>query len=420
MEKSTNNTQQAEENTDVVDNENNIAKIVEKLQEKQMDKFSEKIQESFSQLIAVIGRATETEDKTSGKRKQGKGINLNQGSSSKKARTNVKSQKEDRPTCSKNVSRYTDASDSDSDDSTSVTRAYAESDNEVSNDENSENDDVLSIPDQSQIRDLIDNEREDEGTKKSKLNGNMLNSIKQKFALKEDMGRPLESKTLAEILEKFFMEKSDEEKMKSLLKEYNKPQNCDKVNVPYCNEDIWRINLSSLHRHNDWSIQKILLHVIKASYAMFYACDKLVAKEENETCNEVLNLLIDAVALLGHSSIEINNLRRDLMKHRLPAHLRKLVKNVPPDSKFLFGDDIQKRISQIAATNTALQHQGRHHNQQNNSRYNNHNNHRQHQQSYSNNRSNYNGSKNFNAPQRSSAQGKKGNYKQSSYKNRRN
>ena len=66
-------------------------------------------------------------------------------------------------------------------------------------------------------------------------------------------------------------------------------------------------------------------------------------------------MLIDSVALLGLTTVESNSLRRDLMKHRLPLHLWRLAKDVITDSKFLFGDDIQKWIKQISANNSALQ-----------------------------------------------------------------
>ena len=72
-------------------------------------------------------------------------------------------------------------------------------------------------------------------------------------------------------------------------------------------------------------------------------------------------MLVDSVALLGLSTIELNALRRDFRKHKLPDHLKQLAKDVPSDSTHLFGDDIQKRINQIAATNTALQKSSTHH-----------------------------------------------------------
>ena len=43
---------------------------------------------------------------------------------------------------------------------------------------------------------------------------------------------------LASILEKVYVSKTDEEKIKSLLEEYNKSKNCDEVTVQHSNQDI--------------------------------------------------------------------------------------------------------------------------------------------------------------------------------------
>ena len=44
-----------------------------------------------------------------------------------------------------------------------------------------------------------------------------------------------------------------------------------------------------------------------------------------------------------------------LMKEKLPDHLQRLTKNIPPAAAYLFGDDLNKLISSIQQTNTALQ-----------------------------------------------------------------
>ena len=49
------------------------------------------------------------------------------------------------------------------------------------------------------------------------------------------------------------------------------------------------------------------------------------------------------------------------MKHKLLDHLKHFTKDFPSDSRHSFGDDIQKPINQIAATNTALQKLSTHH-----------------------------------------------------------
>ena len=103
------------------------------------------------------------------------------------------------------------------------------------------------------------------------------------------------------------------------------------------------------------SFQKILLHLIKAPYAIVNVCDELIVAEETEQSNRLLTMLVDSVPLLELSAIELNPLRRDLMKDKLSDHLQQFANDVPSDSIHLFGDDNQKQKNQIAATNTALQ-----------------------------------------------------------------
>ena len=94
---------------------------------------------------------------------------------------------------------------------------------------------------------------------------------------------------------------------------------------------------------------------MKASYYIVNACDKVTVAEKTEGSNKMLIMPLDSVGLLELSTIELDALRRDLMKHKLPDHLKQLTKDVPSHSTHLFVDDIQKRINQIAATNAALQ-----------------------------------------------------------------
>ena len=119
------------------------------------------------------------------------------------------------------------------------------------------------------------------------------------------------------------------------------------MRVPQCNPEMWKINLSSFRRSAGIILQKILLHLVKASYAIVNACYELIVAEETEGSNKLLTVLVDSEALLGLSTIELNAFSRDFMKHKLPDHLKQLAKDVPSDdlATYVFGDDIQKRIN---------------------------------------------------------------------------
>ena len=61
-------------------------------------------------------------------------------------------------------------------------------------------------------------------------------SVKNLFSGKT--GNLFVNAKLANILEKVYMEKISEEKTKSLLKKYQKPESCNKMRVPQCNPEI--------------------------------------------------------------------------------------------------------------------------------------------------------------------------------------
>ena len=96
---------------------------------------------------------------------------------------------------------------------------------------------------------------------------------------------------------------------------------------------------------------------VSAAYAVIKACVKVVSsmgKYKQDLSKELLNPLVDSLAFIRKERKDTNELRRDILKSRLPAKMKQLTKNVPAESELLFGDDLNKRISQINNTNSAL------------------------------------------------------------------
>ena len=102
----------------------------------------------------------------------------------------------------------------------------------------------------------------------------------------ETLGTLLQMQNQLISQKNFIWKKTSEEKTKSLLKKYQKPENCNKMRVLQCNLEIWKINLSSFQHSTDINLQKILLHLMKASYAIVNACDDLILAEETEGSNK--------------------------------------------------------------------------------------------------------------------------------------
>ena len=177
-------------NNNPQDNGNdNLVRMLEKVQEKQLDnlttKLTETLSSSLSNMVATIFKIT----KGSGERMQQDQVG--QGSS-KKARTYVKHQKEDEPTCSKYVNKFVSDSECSDTEDFSVTRAYAESEQESED----PNDGIVSLPDQEVLDKNVEEllcqnaNKQNKSKKQEKSKDSVLDGICQEFTLKEDSGNP--------------------------------------------------------------------------------------------------------------------------------------------------------------------------------------------------------------------------------------
>ena len=120
----------------------------------------------------------------------------------------------------------------------------------------------------------------------------------------------------------------EDEKLKNLLKKYNKPENCPCVFVTKCNPEIWNTNLTTVHKGHDVGLQKIQMHSVKAAYAITEAFDRVMdSKLKSALCKEIVTPLINSLAFLGLVSSELNQFRRDYLKSRLPEKMKPLAKN---------------------------------------------------------------------------------------------
>ena len=97
------------------------------------------------------------------------------------------------------------------------------------------------------------------------------------------------------------------------------------------------------------------MHTVKAACAMTDACYKIMNLNlKSDHCREMITPVIGVLALLVVLRPEINQFSTEQMKDQLPAKMQPLTKNVTPESEWLFGNDLSKRISQLNSTITAL------------------------------------------------------------------
>ena len=78
-------------------------------------------------------------------------------------------------------------------------------------------------------------------------------------------------------------------------------------------KEIWRVDiLNTSRRSNDIVLQKIQIHNFKAACAITHACDKIMNLNlRSGQGREMMTPVIDAFALVGVVTAEINQFRRE-------------------------------------------------------------------------------------------------------------
>ena len=194
---------------------------------KENDSWKNKVEnltEEFHDMYEKLNTLTKLISDLAAQAREGKRKYESESSDSrgkKRARTYVKRQNLPQPSSNRNHDQATKVSENTSTD-TSVTRPDSIGDEEEESD-----DDTISIPDASILRRQIQDlclEGEDKGSTVG-VNEPILESISQEFTVKKEVGCLIKNAKLAGIINNLFIETMDEEKLKKLVKIYNKPEN---------------------------------------------------------------------------------------------------------------------------------------------------------------------------------------------------
>ena len=183
----------------------------------------------------------------------------------------------------------------------------------------------------------------------------LLDNIYQEFSAKEELGKPVSDKS-SKILSSLFLNEVEEEKLKTMNKKYRRPVHCLNIVAPSVNSEIWNENLQEPHRMTDSNLSEIQLLNVSVRFVVVEAYDKAVSrtgKYKKDFSKELLTS-VDSLAFIEKATKDTNQFRRDIVKSRLPAKMKQLTKNVPAESELLFGDDLNKKASQIKKTNSTL------------------------------------------------------------------
>ncbi|XP_071512068.1 uncharacterized protein [Diadema antillarum] len=134
-----------------------------------------------------------------------------------------------------------------------------------------------------------------------------------------DISHPLEEKVLEETASK-----------------YPAPSNCVYLATPKVNGPIWD-NLPQHTRGRDAKLQRVQKSLTKGLSALIQSFPSPRLTDTQQ----------DALALLCNANFELNSLRKELMKPDMAATYSHFCKPSTPVTKFLFGDELGKRMKDL-------------------------------------------------------------------------
>ena len=128
-----------------------------------------------------------------------------------------------------------------------------------------------------------------------------------------------------------------------LFDQYPRPENLDKVIMTDLNPEVQR-SIYKKGRSKDIVIRSLQKPTIKVTYIIAYVLDQLVVLEDENTRLKIIDLLLDAVNMLGYLNAKIGNIRRGMIRPQLDFTYQVICDRPQPSHQWLFGDDLVRQL----------------------------------------------------------------------------
>ena len=225
---------------------------------------------------------------------------------------------------------------------------------------NSDNDDDvdgISIPTQSdmdqRINDLVGDTSTEEEKDDSSESDFDFDGLKQDYLDDDEIGLPIDPK-IASLFKSLKPNGLSKEKVSEKAKLYPKPNNCN-LDVRPVNPEIWSDIMSPRDRSQDLALQKVQKLNTKTSYVILRIADQALSAKKSKDSNqksaalkEIIKCATDALAFTTTSNVHTDKMRRELILHKMAQDQRSIGRNVDPDDKLLFGDNLSKKLQEAA------------------------------------------------------------------------
>ena len=211
--------------------------------------------------------------------------------------------------------------------------------------------DEISIPTQSDIDDKIHDLCQTGSESESSDEDWDIAGMQADYLDNTDKG-PEVDKDLAELFNKIKKSGLSKEKVAAKAKDHPMPANCS-LEVKQVNPEIWSNIISTRERSTDLMIQKSMKLVSMATYSILKVADSAINANKNkmkrkDALKSIIKNATDAIALSTTANIHSETLRRQLIVKKLATDQKCIAKDVPVDDKYLFGDNLNKRLQEAA------------------------------------------------------------------------
>ena len=179
------------------------------------------------------------------------------------------------------------------------------------------------------------------------------------FNTADKVGPPVRTK-LADKVNSHFKTALSYDTIQGKQKEYVRPENCSKLSVPHCNDEIWK-KLSRFQKRKDVKMANIQRALSASATAITQVIENLLSAAKSKTIVDIpaiVSKATDALALIGHGSHRVLFRRREMLALTLKSEYAALASPAVPVTDFLFGDDLVKTMRDIRQTSTISREAG--------------------------------------------------------------
>ena len=166
---------------------------------------------------------------------------------------------------------------------------------------------------------------------------------------------PIVDEQLAQGTETMLTKGFKKEEKEKLFEKYLIPENCQRLKVIPCNEEIYK-TASKNSRITDSQLQTVQASLCKGITAVMYNFNKLlplVNGEEQSSTEKILELTThtaDSMALLTNASYQLDMVRKSVFQKDFRHEYKSICKDENISGK-LFGQDLKEKITEITEVN---------------------------------------------------------------------